>query len=78
MKIKKLDNTYEIINNNYILYISKEQNPNTELYLYFIDVFEHNNKNTCDNEVFDEIWKAIEYLIYNYQIPLTITKQIKL
>ena len=21
-------------------------------------------KNTCDNEVFDEIWKAIEYLIY--------------
>ena len=79
MNIKKLDkNQYEIITKNDIIYISKEQNPNTELYLYFVDVFEHNNKNAYDNEIFDELWKAVEYLINNYQIPLTITKQIKI
>ena len=79
MKIKKLDkNQYEIINDDYIIYISEEQNPNTKLYLYFIDVFEHNNKNAYDNEIFDDLYSAIEYMENNFNIPKTITNQIKL
>ena len=79
MKIKKLDkNQYEIISKNDIIYISKEQNPNTKLYLYFVDVFEHNNKNAYDNEIFDDLIKAVIYIQNNYEIPKTITKQIKL
>ena len=79
MKIKKLDkNQCEIINDDYIIYISEEQNPNTKLYLYFIDVFEHNNKNAYDNEVFDELCQAVDYIKNNFEIPKTITKQIKL
>ena len=79
MKIKKLDkNQYEIISKNDIIYISKEQNPNTKLYLYFVDVFEHNNKNAYDNEIFDDLIKAVDYIKNNYEIPKTITKQIKL
>ena len=78
MKIKKLDkNQYEIINDDYIIYISEEQNPNTKLYLYFIDVFEHNNKNAYDNEIFDDLYSAIEYMENNFNIPKTITNQIK-
>jgi len=79
MKIKKLDkNQYEIINDDYIIYISKEQNPRTKkLYLYFIDVFEHNNKDPYDNEVFDELYLAIQYLLNNYQIKTQIINQIK-
>ena len=78
MKIKKLDkNQYEIINDDYIIYISEEQNPNTKLYLYFIDVFEHNNKNAYDNEVFDQLYLAIEYLLNNYQTKTQTTNQIK-
>ena len=79
MKIKKLDkNQYEIISKNDIIYISKEQNPNTKLHLYFVDVFEHNNKNAYDNEIFDDLIKAVIYIQNNYEIPKTITKQIKL
>ncbi len=79
MNIKKLDkNQYEIITKNDIIYISKEQNPNTELYLYFVDVFEHNNKNAYDNEIFDDLIKAVIYIQNNYEIPKSITKQIKI
>ena len=80
MKIKKLDkNQYEIINDDYIIYISKEQNPKTKkLYLYFIDVFEHNNKNACDSEVFDELYLSKDYIQDNYLIHLSLTNQIKL
>lgn len=79
MKIKKLDKyQYEIINDDYIIYISKEQNPRTKkLYLYFIDVFEHNNKDPYDNEVFDELYLSKDYIQDNYLIPLFITNQIK-
>lgn len=79
MKIKKLDKSqYEIINDDYIIYISKEQNPRTKkLYLYFIDVFEHNNKDPYDNEVFDELYLSKDYIQDNYLIPLFITNQIK-
>ena len=93
MKLNKLENNnYEIINDDYVIYISKEQNPNTELYLYFVDVFEHNNKNAVDsylflslllnrtfddNEIFDDLYSAIEYIENNFEIPKTITKQIK-
>ena len=79
MNIKKLDkNQYEIITKNDIIYISKEQNPNTELYLYFVYVFEHNNKNAYDNEIFDDLIKAVIYIQNNYEIPKSITKQIKI
>ena len=84
MKIKKLDNTYEIINDDYIIYISREKNPvekefkHLDLHLYFIDVFEHNNKNAYDNEVFDELCQAVDYIKNNFEIPKTITKQIQL
>ncbi len=85
MKIKKLDkNQYEIINNHYIIYISKEKNPveeefkHLDLQLYFIDVFEHNKKDANDNEVFNELYLAVDYIKNNYEIPKTITKQIKL
>ena len=83
MKIKKLDNTYEIINDDYIIYISREKNPvekefkHLDLHLYFIDVFEHNNKNAYDNEVFDQLYLAIEYLLNNYQTKTQTTNQIK-
>ena len=78
MKLNKLENNnYEIINDDYVIHISKEQNPNTELYLYFTDVFEHNNKNSYDNEIFDDLYAAIEYIEDNFLIPKTITKQIK-
>ena len=79
MKLNKLENNnYEIINDDYIIYISKEQHPNTKLYLYFIDVFEHNNKNAYDNEIFDDLIKAVIYIQNNYEIPKSITKQIKI
>ena len=79
MKIKKLDkNQYEIINDDYIIYISKEQNPRTKkLYLYFIDVFEHNNEGPYDNEVYDDLHLSKDYIQDNYLIPLFITNQIK-
>ena len=83
------NNNYEIINDDYVIYISKELLPNLP-YIYFIDVFNNqdiqnykkdkiNIKETdsIDNEPFDELWEAIEYLENNYQIPKTITKQIK-
>tara|TARA_R100000808_G_C2077531_1_gene102635 strand:+ start:106 stop:339 length:234 start_codon:yes stop_codon:yes gene_type:complete len=77
--MKKLDkNQYEIINDHYIIYISKEQNPNTKLYLYFVDVFEHNNKNAYDNEIFDDLCLSIEYIENNFNIPKIITSKIKL
>ena len=40
MEIKKLDNdSYEIIKDDYIIYIIKEKNPDTEHYLYFGEIF---------------------------------------
>ena len=84
MKIKKTHkNCYEIENNNNLIYISKEQNPKTKVYLYFTDVFDLSsltplNSEPCDSEVFDEPWEALEYLENNFNIPEETTKQIKL
>ena len=88
MKIKKLDkNQYEIESDKDLIYISQEKNPNTEdLYLYFIDVFELQwyweglkvSREPYDNEVFDELYLAIEYLENNFNIPKKIIKKIKI
>ena len=92
MKIKKLDKyQYEIINDDYIIYISKEQYEHNEPYIYFIDVLDSQELDDykkdkinikdiepIDNEVFDELYSAIEYMENNFNIPKTITNQIKL
>ena len=91
MKLNKLENNnYEIINDDYVIYVSQEQYEHNEPYIYFIDVFNSqdiynykkdkiNIKDTepVDNEVFNELWEAIECIENNFEIPKTITKQIK-
>ena len=91
MKLNKLqNNNYEIINDDYIIYVSKEQYEQNDPYIYFIDVFNSqdiynykkdkiNIKDTepVDNEVFDELWEAIEYIENNFEIPKILTNQIK-
>ena len=76
--MKKLDNdSYEIINDNYIIYITKEKNPDTEHYLYFVDVFEicstfsvNDNDEAYDNEVFDDRDLAFDYVKDNYNVEI--------
>lgn len=76
MKIKKLDNdSYKIIKDDYVIYITKEKNPNTEHYLYFVDVFDYGaisciNSEPCDNEVFDDRDLAWEYVKDNYNVEV--------
>ena len=78
MKLKKIDlDSYEIINSDYIIYISRENNPGTKHYLYFIDVFLHNEKELYDNECFDEFSGALDYIKWNY-IDNKIINKIKL
>ena len=77
MKIKKCDkNCYEIEGSKDFFYISKEQNPNTDLYLYFIDVFHKNEKSAYINDCFDELGEAVGYLQNNLGIPKKITNKI--
>ena len=77
-KIKKCDkDCYEIEHNENIIYISKEQNPATDHYLYFIDVFHKNEKSAYINDCFDELGQALEFLHYNLDIPKLITKKIR-
>ena len=81
MKLKKIDlDSYEIINSDYIIYISRENNPATKHYLYFIDVFLHNEKEPYfdDNECFDEFSEVIDYIKWNYDIDNNIINKIKL
>lgn len=81
MKLKKIDlDSYEIINSDYIIYISRENNPGTKHYLYFIDVFLHNEKEPYfdDNECFDEFSEVIDYIKWNYDIDNNIINKIKL
>ena len=69
MEFKKLDKyQYEIINNDYIIYICKEKNPDTEYYLYFVDVFLKANDEAYDNEIFDDMSLAVDYVNNNYTI----------
>ena len=78
MEMKKLDNdSYEIINDNYIIYITKEKNPHTKHYLYFVDVFEicstfsvNDNDEAYDNEVFDDRDLAFDYVKDNYNVQI--------
>ena len=77
-KIKKCSKTcYEIKDCEDIIYISKEQIPSTEQYLYFIDVYHKNEKSAYINDHFDELWEALEILHYNLGVPKSITKKIK-
>ena len=71
MEIKKLDNdSYEIIKDDYIIYITKEKNPDTEYYLYFVDVFLEANNEAYDNEVFDDWDLAFDYVKDNYNVEV--------
>ena len=71
MTIKRLDkNQYEIIKDDYIIYICKEKNPNTKYYLYFVDVFLEANDEHYDNEVFDDRDLAWEYVKNNYNVEI--------
>ena len=78
MEMKKLDNdSYEIIKDDYIIYIIKEKNPDTEHYLYFVDVFEicstfsvNDNDEAYDNEVFDDRDLAFDYVKDNYNVEI--------
>ena len=74
MEMKKLDNdSYEIIKDDYIIYIIKEKNPDTEHYLYFVDVFEnkYNPYNEeYDSEVFDDKDLAFDYVKNNYNVEV--------
>ena len=51
-----------------LIYVTKEKNPDTEYYLYFVDVFEicstfsvNDNNESCENEVFDDSDLALDY-----------------
>ena len=78
MELKKLDKRqFEIITDNYIIYLCKEKNPNTEYYLYFVDVFEINSTFSVndrdeiyDSEVFDDRDLAWEYVKNNYNVEI--------
>ena len=68
-------NQLEITNDNYIIYITKEKNPDTEYYLYFVDVFEicstfsvNDNNEAYENEVFDDWDLAFDYVKDNYNV----------
>ena len=69
MEIKKLDNdSYEIIKDDYIIYIIKEKNPDTEHYLYFVDVFLKANDDDYEHEIFDDWDLAFDYVKDNYNV----------
>jgi hypothetical protein len=71
MEIKKLDNdSYEIIKDDYIIYIIKEKNPDTEHYLYFVDVFLEANDDDYEHEIFDDRDLAWEYVKDNYNVEV--------
>ena len=77
MRVKQCDKAcYEIEDKEDIIYISKEENPGTKDYVYFIDVFRKNEKSAYINDCFDESYQAIEYLQYNLSIPKKITNKI--
>tara|TARA_Y100001963_G_C6509290_1_gene321384 strand:+ start:353 stop:583 length:231 start_codon:yes stop_codon:yes gene_type:complete len=66
-------NQLEITNDNYIIYITKEKNPDTEYYLYFVDVFEnkYNPYNEeYDSVVFDDKDLAFDYVKNNYNVEV--------
>lgn len=82
MKIKKIKDCYEIESKENLIYFSKEKNPNTKLYLYFIDVFDLTgitsvDSEACDVEVFDELDHAKNYIKDNYNITDKIINKIK-
>ena len=84
MELLKIDlNTFNIVTDQYDIYISKEINPNTSssltgiIYIYFVDVFKNIKKTVhIESNSFDEISLLNDYLINNYQINKTLINKI--
>jgi hypothetical protein len=78
MNVKKINkNCIEITTKENLIYLQKEKNPSTtNLFLYVVDVFEENEKDIVDGDVFDDLYEATFFLKTNYNIDYNCEKTI--